>query len=203
MRNIGPAPKRRRGRPSASESVNRREQIVAAAAEEFSERGYDGATMRGIATRAQVDPALLHHYYGTKSDLFAATVGAPMRPDLELPKIFAGPRDEIGESIVRYLLTTLDDPTMRKRAVMLVRAGIGNKLTTPLFAAVLQREVLERVVKTMNAPDAELRASLVASHIAGLIVGRYILQLPELATADADDLVTRVGPVLQRYFSES
>lgn len=175
---------------------------MAAAADEFSERGYDGATMRGIATRAEVDPALVHHYFGSKADLFGATVSAPMRPDLELPKILAGPREEVGASIVRYLLTALDDATTRKRAVMLVRAGIGNKLTSPLFATVLQREVLNMMVTTMEGPDAEVRASLVASQIAGLIVGRYILQLPGLATADVDTLVARVGPVLQGYLME-
>lgn len=202
MPNIGPSPKRRRGRPGADDSVNRRERIVAAAADEFSERGYDGATMRGIATRAEVDPALVHHYFGSKADLFGATVSAPMRPDLELPKILAGPREEVGASIVRYLLTALDDATTRKRAVMLVRAGIGNKLTSPLFATVLQREVLNTMVTTIEGPDAEVRASLVASQIAGLIVGRYILQLPGLATADVDTLVARVGPVLQGYLME-
>jgi AcrR family transcriptional regulator len=202
MPNTGPAPKRRRGRPSAGEAVDRRDQIVAAAADEFSELGYDAATMRSIATRAGVDPALLHHYFGTKSDLFGAAVRAPMRPDLELPRILSGPRHEIGESVVRYLLITLDDPKVRKRAIMLVRAGVGNKLTTPLFAAFLQREVLARMVELVDAPDAELRASLVASQIAGLVVGRYILQLPGLATAEIDDLVSRVGPVLQGYLSD-
>lgn len=196
-----PAPRRRRGRPRVDEAVNRREQIVAAAADEFAEHGYDGATMRGIAARARVDSALLHHYFGTKSDLFVATVGAPMRPDVEVSKILAGPRDEVGESIVRYLLTTLEDPATRKRVVMLIRAGIGNKLTTPSFAGFLQREVLGKVMRALDVPDAELRASLVASQIAGLLVTRYVLQLPGVATAEIDELVARVGPTLQRYLT--
>lgn len=193
--------KRGRGRPRAGESLDRREQIIAAAAEEFAERGYDGATMRGIAARAEVDSSLLHHYFGSKSDLFGATVGAPMRPDLEIPKILTGPRDELGAGIVRYLLTALDDSAVRKRAVVLVRAGIGNKVMTPLFAGFLQREVLRKVMKALDVPDAELRASLVASQIAGLIVARYILQLPGIATAGIDELVERVGPTLQRYLT--
>ncbi len=175
---------------------------MAAAADEFSAHGYDGATMRGIATRAGVDPALLHHYFGTKSDLFGAIIGAPIRPDLELPHILAGPREHVGASIVRYLLTALDDEAARKRTVMLVRTGIGNKMATPLFAGFLQREVLGKVMGALDVPDAELRASLVASQIAGLIVARYILQLPGIATADIDQLVVRVGPTLQRYLTD-
>jgi AcrR family transcriptional regulator len=193
------APKRRRGRPRASESANRREQIVAAAADEFAERGYDGATMRGIASRAGVDPALLHHYFGTKSDLFGATVRAPIRPDLELPKILAGPREEIGASIVRFLLTALDDPVVQKRTVLIIRSAVGNKTTTPLMSGFLQHEVLRKVVDALDVPDAELRASLMGSQIAGLIVARYILKLPGVADAGIDELVDRVGPTLQRY----
>lgn len=196
-----PAPKRRRGRPRRDESTDLRDQIITAAAEEFAEYGYDAATMRGIARRAGVDSALLHHYFGSKSDLFGETVGVPMRPDLELPRILAGPRDDMGANIMHYLLTTLDDVAVRQRAVMLVRAGIGNKLTTPLFAGFLQREVLGKVAKALDVPDGELRASLVASQIAGMMVARYILKLPGIATAEVDELVDRIGPTLQRYLT--
>lgn len=194
-------PKRRRGRPRASDSALRRQQIVAAAADEFAAHGYDGTTMRGIAARAGVDPALLHHYFGTKSDLFVETVGVPLRPDLALPTILSGPREQIGEEIVRYLLTTLEDASVRKRAVMLLRAGIGNKLTTPLFAGFLQREVVGKVAAALEVPDADLRASLVASQVAGLIVARYVLQLPGIATAELEELVARMGPNVQRYLT--
>lgn len=194
-------PKRRRGRPRAGDSTDRRERIVAAAADEFAAHGYDGTTMRGIARRAGVDPALLHHYFGTKSDLFVETVGVPLRPDLALPTILAGPREQIGEEIVRYLLTTLEEPSVRKRAVMLLRAGIGNRLTTPLFAGFLQREVIGKVAAALEVPDADLRASLVASQVAGLIVARYVLQLPGIATAEPEELVARMGPNVQRYLT--
>ncbi|MDH6182272.1 AcrR family transcriptional regulator [Microbacteriaceae bacterium SG_E_30_P1] len=63
-------PPRRRGRPRRGESLDTRERILAAAAHEFGELGYDGATMRGIAGRARVDASLVHHYFGTKADLF-------------------------------------------------------------------------------------------------------------------------------------
>ena len=78
-----PARKRPRGRPRGGES-GAREQIIDAAVEEFGELGYDGATMRGIAARAGVDAALLHHYFGSKADLFTVTVDAPMRPDISM-----------------------------------------------------------------------------------------------------------------------
>ena len=196
-----PAPKRRRGRPRAGQS-DARERILTAAMDEFGELGYDGATMRGIAGRAGVDSALVHHYFGTKADLFGETVGAPMRPDLALPGILAGPGDEVGERIVRYLLETWEDPDVRRRGVALLRTTIGNKLTTPLLAGFLSRELLSRIVRTLDVDDAELRASLVASQVAGLIIARYVLRLPALAEASVDELVARVGPTLQRYLRD-
>ena len=112
---VVPAPKRRRGRPRAGES-DARDRILAAAIEEFGGAGYDGATIRGIAARAGVDSALIHHHFGTKADLFGAVIDAPMRPDLALPEILAGPRDEVGERIVRYVLETWEVPEARRRA---------------------------------------------------------------------------------------
>ena len=195
---VVPAPKRRRGRPRAGQS-DARERILSAAVDEFSEAGYDAATIRGIAARAGVDSALVHHYFGTKADLFGETVQAPMRPDLALPEILAGPRDEVGERIVRYVLETWEVPEARRRGVALLRTAIGNKLTTPLVAGFLSRELIGRIARTLDVPDAELRATLAASQIAGMLIARYVLRLPALAEASPDDIVERVGPTVQHY----
>ncbi|WP_374314307.1 TetR family transcriptional regulator [Microbacterium sp.] len=195
---VVPAPKRRRGRPRTGES-DARDRIMAAAVEEFAEAGYDGATIRGIAARAGVDSALVHHHFGTKADLFGETIQAPMRPDLALPEILAGPRDRIGERIVRYILETWEQPEVRRRGVVLLRSAIGNKLTTPLLAGFLSRELLSRIARSLDTADADLRAALAASQIAGLLIARYVLRLPALAEASVDDLVDRIGPTIQRY----
>lgn len=189
---------RRRGRPRAGTS-DARERILAAATEEFGENGYDGATMRGIAARAQVDAALVHHHFGTKADLFSAVVDVPMRPDLAIPEILRGPQQLIGERIVRYVLELWEQPDVRRKGVALVRAGIGNKLTTPLLAGFLSRELLGRIGETLELPDADFRTGLVASQIGGLVITRYVLRLPQIASASVDDIVQRVGPTIQGY----
>lgn len=172
---------------------------MVAAVAEFADLGYDGATMRGIAARAGVDSALVHHYFGTKADLFGQAIGAPMRPDVDIPSMLAAPRDELGERIVRYVLEAWEKPEVQKRGVVLLRSAIGNKLATPLLAGFLSRELLGRIADALETPDAALRASLVASQIAGLLVTRYVLKLPALAQASVDELVERVGPNVQNY----
>ncbi len=196
MTETAPKP-RRRGRPRGGSDA--RDRILAAAADEFGAHGYDAATMRAIATRAGVDAALVHHYFGTKADLFAAAVGMPLRPDRAVPLILAGPREEVGAGIVRFVLEQMEDAGTRKRAVALLRTSIGNRMATPLLAEFLQRELIGRIAKTLGTPDAELRASLVGSQIAGLLMSRYIVKLPALVSASADELIARVGPTVQRY----
>jgi len=190
--------RRRRGRPRKGES-DARERILAAATEEFGENGYDGTTTRSIAARAGVDPASLHHHFGTKADLFAASIDAPLRPDIAVPEILAGPREHTGERIIAYILGVWESPTVRPKALVILRTGLGNKHAAPLMATFLRRELLERVAASLNLPDAGLRADLVASQVAGMIIARYVLQLPEIAAAPVDELVTRVGATVQRY----
>lgn len=196
---VVPTP-RRRGRPKGGES-DAQDRIVSAAVDEFGELGYDGATMRGIAARAGVDAALVHHYFGTKADLFTQVVGAPMRPDLDIPQLLEGPDDELGERIARYVLEAWEHPDVRTRGITLLRAGIGNRLTTPLLAGFLRRELIGRIARRLQVPDAALRASLVASQIAGLLIARHVLQLPAVASADVDEIVRRVGPAVQAYLT--
>lgn len=190
------APKRR-GRPRGGSDS--RERILAAAVDEFGERGYEGATIRSIAARAGVDSALVHHYFGTKADLFADAVGVPMRPDVDVPGILRGPRDEVGERLVRYVLESFERPEVRRRGVMLIRTAIGSKLTTPVLAGFLSRELISRIARSLEVDDGELRAGLVASQIAGMLIARYVIKLPALTAASVDDLVPRVGATVQRY----
>lgn len=188
---------RRRGRPRGG--TDSRERIIAAAVDEFGEQGYEASTIRAIAARAGVDSALVHHYFGTKADLFADAVGIPLRPDIDVPGILAGPRSDVGERLIRYVLEAFEKPDVRRRGVMLIRTAIGSKLTTPLLAGFLSRELIARIARALDVDDAELRASLVASQIAGVLIARYVVKLPALAAAPVDELVARVGPTVQRY----
>jgi AcrR family transcriptional regulator len=190
--------RRRRGRPRKGES-DARDRILAAATDEFGEHGYDASTTRAIAGRAGVDPALLHHHFGTKADLFAASIGAPLRPDLAVPEILTGPREQTGERLVAYVLAMWDSPTVGPRALVMLRTSLASKRATPLLAGFLRRELLDKVAAGLAAPDAGLRADLAASQIAGLIIARYVLRLPDLVAAPTDVLVARVGATVQGH----
>ncbi len=176
--------------------------MLTAARAAFAERGFDGATIRGIATAAGVDPALVHHYFGNKDKLFLAAIEAPANPAELLPEVLAGGRDNLGENIVRLLLRVWDGP-MRPAALALVRSAVGNEWTAKLLREFLVSQVLRRVVGTLDMPvrEREARGSLAASQLIGLVMARYVLRVEPLASASPETIVAAVGPTVQRYLT--
>ena len=196
----GVEPRRRRGRPRSdgqTGEASAKSAIIHAAEAEFADRGYEAASLRAIARRAAVDPALVHHYFEDKADLFAATIKAPVRPDKVIASILNGPRDQVGDSVVRYLIEQLGDTKARTRVVVLLRTAVGTGPAGRILKEFLVREVFLRLAAGISGDDAELRASLAASQIIGLMITRYVLALEPLASASVDDVVARVGPVVQ------
>lgn len=197
-----PPPKpRRRGRPPRAEAKDRRAAILAAATEEFAAEGYEATSLRSVARRAGVDPALVHHYFDNKADLFAQTVQAPLRPDRILAGLVEGPSDDLGPRLIRTLLQHWDDRKLQKPGLAILRRALGHRAGAVLLREFLSREVFARVARAVGSDDAEVRASLVASQVIGVIVGRYVLALPHLAGVPVETLVERVGPILQHYLT--
>lgn len=195
-----PAPARRgRRRSAVGSEATARADIVSAARREFAEGGYDTTSMRAVARRAGVDPALVHHYFADKAGLFAATMDIPLRPDQIVADILHGPRAEIGEGIVRAIVTQFDNRAVRETVIALVRTALGHEFAARLLRQFLLREVLQKVTVELELDDGELRASFAASQIVGLIVARYGIRISPLAEAGRDAVVARVGPVVQWY----
>lgn len=177
-----------------------REAIVEAARGAFAEHGYEGATIRGIAGRAGVDPALVYHFHGSKEELFAAAMRLPFQPSEMIPSLLEGDPDGLGERILRLFLAVSDQPG-GSPFVALMRSASTNERAARMLREFLTREVIGRVARALGAPDAELRATLVGSHLAGLAMARYILRMEPLASADRDTVVAAVAPTLQRYLT--
>lgn len=184
-------------RPGAPDT---RAEVLAAARTSFAEKGFRGTTIRAIASAAGVDPALVHHYFGTKDDLFVAALQIPIDPrEVLAPVVAAGP-DGVGERLLRTFLSVWDDPELQPGLVALARSLVSDdsaSLVRDGFIPVVIGPVLASLV-----PDRpEVRIPLVASQIIGLIVARYVVALPALALMPSEDVVARVGPTLQRYLT--
>lgn len=180
-----------------------RQAILDAARDCFAESGYDGTTIRAIAATAGVDPALVHHFFGAKSELFAAAVSLPFAPREVLPPLLeaTGEGDDAGERILRMFLGLWDDDPTRRRLLAVVRSAVRYEAAAAMLRTFLSREVIGTFVRTLDTPDAELRATLVGSQLIGLAIARYVVKIPPLATASTADLVAAYGPTLQRYLT--
>jgi len=194
----GGAPAHTGRRPGESGA---RAAILAAARAEFAAAGYDGATIRGIAARAAVDPALVHHYYGAKEQLFEAAVELPAAPDAIVPALLASDRARIGEQVVLRFLGAWEEPANRPIFLALLRSAVCNEQAAELVRRLLVREVFAPLARALGEPDAELRATLVGSQFIGLAFLRYVGKVEPLASADVASLAAAVGPTIQRYLT--
>ncbi|WP_280243938.1 TetR family transcriptional regulator [Nocardia abscessus] len=179
-----------------------REAILAAARARFADVGFDKTSVRAVATDAGVDPALVHHYFGTKQQLFAAVVELPVDPEATLRIIEAAPLDELGETILRAVVGVWDSPA-GPGVVALVRSILAGTDDPSLARTFVLEVVLERVRLRIATPedDGRVRIGLVASQMMGVLVGRKIIGLEPLASMPAAALVAAVGPTLQRYLT--
>ena len=174
-----------------------RANILAAAATEFARDGYETTSMRGIARAAGVDPALVRHYFNDKADLFAEAIAVPMRPDRLVGTALKGPRDQVGANLVRYIVKTMDDPATSRRVVSMMQTALGQEFAAGMLREFIIREVLKRIADELLDEDAELRASFAATQVVGLVIARYGLRIEPLASASPEEVVARVGPVVQ------
>lgn len=181
-----------------------RESILAAAQQHFIERGYDGATIRSIAAAAGVDPALVHHYFGTKDQLLLATLQQVALVEESVPALLAGHPDDLGERVLRAAFEVYEKEyqPMLGALVGLVRSAIAHDDAASLLRQGLAEGGLVRLVEALGLPQPQLRAALVGSELFGLALARFVVHLEPIASADIETLVGWYGPTLQRYLTE-
>lgn len=191
-------PRRRGRRPAGSDT---RGEILAAARAELAQRGYDGATVRAVARRAGVDPALVRHYFEDKPELFAAAmVPVDVDPAQVVPALVEGGVDGLGERLARAALGVWEDRHGESFRALFAALG-SSEPHLQAMAAFLGRQVFARVTAVLPAQDADRRMALVAAQVAGLLVARHVMRLPEITALSTDQLAELVGPTLQAYLT--
>ncbi|MCQ0024385.1 TetR family transcriptional regulator [Streptomyces somaliensis DSM 40738] len=201
----GTAPRRGRGRPPAAgraDGPGTRERILEAARAEFAERGYDRTSVRGVAKAAGVDAALVHHYFGTKEEVFAAAVEVSFEPALVVPAVIGSGPEGVGERLARYFLGVWEDPATRAPLLAVIRSALTHEAAAKVLRGYVLRRLLERVAEDLDVPDPRFRAELAASHMVGIAILRYAIRVEPLASAEPEAIVAMVAPTLQRYLTE-
>ncbi len=186
----------RRTGPSTS-----REEILAAARALFAERGLDRTSVRSIAAAADVDPALVMYFFGTKRGLFLEAIALPIEPSVVIPAVLDGDPAGVGERLARFVVGVLEDPDRRQRFTGLLRSASADPEIAEILRTRLTRDILEPIAARLGRERPEFRAAMAMSQIAGLTMARHVVALDVLREADADDIVAALAPTLQQYLA--
>ncbi|WP_033288627.1 TetR family transcriptional regulator [Amycolatopsis jejuensis] len=181
-------------RPGQTET---REAILAAARDLFGRHGYDGATIRAIAAEAGVNPALVHHFFGSKDQVFATALHLPADPGVLVAAVLDGPRSGVGERLVRLFLTLWETPASRDAFFGMLRSVSTTEQAAEMLRGFIQGAVLSRVADALDV--SPLRVTGMAAQLVGLAMVRYVVQVEPLAHATHEEVVELIAPVVQQY----
>jgi AcrR family transcriptional regulator len=167
--------------------------ILEAARERFAADGYERATIRAIASQAEIDPALVMRYYGSKEGLFAAAA----QFDLRLPDLRSTRRTDLGATLIAHFLEVWEKDEI---FFALLRSAVTNKAAADRMKAIFQAQVVPAIAAVVEDRESiPIRAGLVSSQLLGLALCRYVLRLPPVRALERSQIIGNVAPVLQNY----
>lgn len=169
--------------------------ILKAAQQLFADQGYERATVRDIAARAAIDPAMVIRYFGSKEALFAEATAF----DLKLPNLSAVAKPDIGSALVAHFLEIWEGSLSNGSLISLLRAAASNDAAAGAVRAIFGGQVMPMLAQLVPPAELPLRAGLVATQIMGLAITRYILKVPPVVAMDRAEIVRLLGPTMQRY----
>lgn len=182
----------------ARSSEESKARILRAARAEFGRRGYQGATVRAIASEAQIDPSMVMRYFHSKAGLFDAVCAI----DLQIPRLADLPRETLGEALVRHFLARWEGDPSDDTLLVLLRAAAADanarRQLLGLFGGQLMPALAEVIA---DAEEIAPRTGLISSQLLGMALTRHVLDLPPMTAMSHEDLVRRIGPTIQRYLT--
>jgi AcrR family transcriptional regulator len=190
---------KRPGRPPGSSDT--RDRILVSARELFARNGIDKTSIRAIASGAGVDSALVHHYFGTKRQLFAAAIHIPIDPMQVIGPMRETPVEDLGLTLPSLLLPLWDSELGSGFIATLRSLLAGNEVS--LVRSFLQEVISVEVGNRVDHPagSGKIRVQFVASQLVGVVMARYILELEPFKSLPVQQIAETIAPNLQRYLT--
>jgi AcrR family transcriptional regulator len=184
---------RRPGNPAT------RQVVLDTARRMFADAGYDKTSLRDIAAGAGVDPALIRHYFGSKVELFRATMGWPFAPAQVAAQIAGGDRGEMGARLAQVFFEAWEQPETRAPLLAILRGAATHEESATLVRQFIQGQVYRQMADELAGPDAELRIDLAMSQLLGIAYLRHILRVEPIASTPVEELIARVAPAVTAH----
>jgi AcrR family transcriptional regulator len=191
---------RRGPRPGGTDT---RTEILAAAAAVFSKDGYQRGSVRGIAREAGVDPALVRHYFASKSELFVEALRPPFDLSEQVARIAEGDPQLVGHRVMAFFVEVWDDPVRGPRIIQLMRAALDHPDVAEFVRTLIIEGVIQRVAAAVGAPNPARAAATAASQVIGLAMLRHAAHIEPLASEPGDELIARFGPIITRLLTDA
>lgn len=176
--------------------------ILVAARQAFADTGYAGTTMRAVARAADVDPALVYHYFGSKEALLDAATAPPQRWLESVAATWTTPAPQLGEALVRLMLSAWSDDEIGPVLRAILQTAAHESATREKLRLVVERSLMGVSQLGTDEADRMTRSGLISSQIMGLAMMRYVWRIEPIASMSEDALVAAVAPNLQRYIGD-
>lgn len=190
---------RRGPRPVGTDT---RAEILESAAAVFSRDGYQRGSVRGIAREAGVDPALVRHYFASKSELFVEAMRPPFDLTEQVARMGEGDPQLVGHRVMTFFVGVWEDPVRGPRIIQLMRAALDHPDVAEFVRSLIVERVIERVAASVGARNPAQAAATAASQVIGLALMRHAAHIEPLASEPGDQLIARFGPILTRLLTE-
>jgi AcrR family transcriptional regulator len=190
-KSITPGPRDERGVLSA--------RILAAARDGFAEQGWAGTTLRAVARTADVDPALVYHYFGSKEGLLDAATNPPQKWLDSIAKVWTTPVDQLGTALITLLLASWADDEIGPTLRAILQTAAHEPSTREKLRRVVEGSLMGVSELGSDERDRLTRSGLVSSQMMGFALMRYVWKIEPVASMPDDEVVAAIAPNLQHY----
>jgi AcrR family transcriptional regulator len=175
--------------------------IVAAARDEFAEHGWAGTTIRAVARAADVDPALVYHYFGSKEGLLDAATNPPQKWLESVAKVWTTPIERLGAALITLLLTSWADNEIGPTLRAILQTAAHEPATREKLRRVVEGSLMGVSALGSDERDRLVRSGLISSQMMGFALMRYVWKIEPIASMTEDEAIAAIAPNLQRYVS--
>lgn len=175
--------------------------ILAAARAQFAEHGYTATTLRSVARAASVHPALIHHHFGSKEQLYNTALSLPVDPIETLTRLTQLPREEFPEQLVRHFVSTWRDPQAGPVLHALLRRAISEPGQAALLRSHAETVLVPRIASALGIPEINVAAAF--AQLIGLTIADTFIRIGPLTHAAEDQIVALVTPAISRCLAIS
>ena len=168
----------------------------------FSREGFQRGSVRGVAREAGVDPALVRHYFASKSELFVEALRPPFGVADQVARMTEGDPQLVGHRVITFFVEVWEDPVRGPRIIQLMRAALDHPEIADFLRAFIIEGVIERVAAGVGARNPAQAAATAASQVIGLALMRHAAHIEPLASEPPAELIARFGPILTRLLTE-